>query len=75
MFSMSVNINPRMLLIRTQFLIQGVVSCFGGGALLSTVFIHLLGEVRESIEESSSAFGEIPLAELLVCCGEVENTS
>lgn len=46
---------------------------FGGGVLLATTFLHLLPEVRETIEELQHD-GELPatsfpLAELLMCVG------
>jgi len=52
----------------------GVVLCFGGGILLSTVLLHMLREVRESLERAT-VLGmipetlEYPLAELLVGMG------
>jgi len=52
----------------------GVVLCFGGGVLLSTVLIHMTPEVRELMERATKA-GSIPakvkypFAELLVCIG------
>jgi len=52
----------------------GTVLCFGGGVLLSTVFIHMLREVRESLEKATSMGMmpkdlEFPFAELLICMG------
>jgi len=55
----------------------GIVLCFGGGVLISTVFIHMLGEVRESLERAAglgmmpTAMLELeyPFAELLLCLG------
>ena len=52
----------------------GIVLCFGGGVLLSTVFIHMVAEVRESLE-SATTMGMIPqgtdfpFAECLICMG------
>jgi hypothetical protein len=52
----------------------GIVLCFGGGVLLSTVFIHMVREVRESLERAT-IMGmnlvemEFPFAELLICMG------
>jgi len=52
----------------------GSVLCIGGGVLLSTVFIHMLGEVRESMARAKE-FGllpkevDYPFAELLFCVG------
>ena len=49
--------------------------CFGGGILLSTVLLHMLREVRESLERAT-VLGmipetlEYPLAELLVGMGK-----
>jgi len=48
--------------------------CFGAGLLLSTCFIHMIPEVRESFEEAA-ALGEwpileqFPFAETVVCLG------
>ena len=48
--------------------------CFGGGVLLATVLMHMLREVRESIERAVN-FGmipgvaEYPFAELMVGLG------
>jgi len=52
----------------------GVVLCFGGGVLLSTVFIHMVTEVRESLERATTmgmipVEMEFPFAELLICMG------
>ena len=54
----------------------GVVLCFGGGVLLSTVFIHMVTEVRESLERATTmgmipVEMEFPFAELLICMGRV----
>ena len=54
----------------------GVVLCFGGGVLLSTVFIHMVTEVRESLERATTldmipVEMEFPFAELLICMGNV----
>lgn len=50
--------------------------CFGGGVLLATCFIHMIPEVRESLEvvkrSGSSVISHdtsFPFAELLICCG------
>ncbi|KAJ9579486.1 hypothetical protein L9F63_024404, partial [Diploptera punctata] len=50
--------------------------CFGGGVLLATCFIHMIPEVRESLEavkrNGSSVISpstSFPLAELFICCG------
>ena len=54
---------------------SGIVLCFGGGVLLSTVLIHMMKEVRELLERATNA-GIIPkdikypFAELLLCIGE-----
>jgi len=54
--------------------IIGAVLCIGGGVLLSTVFIHLLKEVRESMDRARK-YGlvnmdtEYPFAELILCLG------
>ncbi|XP_067008325.2 zinc transporter ZIP1 [Anabrus simplex] len=57
---------------RGQSVLQ-LLLCFGGGALLCTTFLHLLPEVRESIETLQHG-GEIDetdfhLPELIMCCG------
>jgi zinc transporter 1/2/3 len=54
-------------------LILSLLLCFGGGALLSTMFLHMLPEVREFISELQGE-GEIAetsfsLPELTMCCG------
>ena len=49
--------------------------CIGGGVLLSTVFIHMLKEVRESMDRAM-ALGmlpkeaDYPFAELIICMGK-----
>ena len=58
----------------TDYIDVGAVLCFGGGVLLSTVFIHIVREVRESLEKATF-FGikpteiDFPFAELLICMG------
>jgi len=52
----------------------GTVLCFGGGVLLGTVFMHMLKEVRESMEGAVSMgflpeIAEYPFSELLICLG------
>lgn len=46
---------------------------FGGGVLLCTIFLHLLPEVTENVEElyKEKLIPEfkVPLPELLTCCG------
>ncbi|XP_023710544.1 zinc transporter ZIP1 [Cryptotermes secundus] len=58
---------------RTSRLILSLLICFGGGALLSTMFLHMLPEVREFISElqaeSEIAETSVSLPELLMCCG------
>ena len=59
-------------------IIAGTVLCFGGGVLLGTVFMHMLKEVRESMEEAVSMgfwpeIADYPFSELLICLGK--NTS
>jgi zinc transporter 1/2/3 len=58
---------------RTSQLILSLLLCFGGGALLCTMFLHMLPEVREFISELQEQ-GEIAetsfsLPELMLCCG------
>ena len=48
--------------------------CFGGGVLLATVMMHMLGEVRESLEIATEKGKlpkdlEYPFAELMVGLG------
>ena len=50
--------------------------CFGGGVLLATCFIHMIPEVRESLEAVKRSGSSViprntsfPLAELFICCG------
>ena len=38
------------------FHFSGIVLCFGGGVLISTVFIHMLGEVKLLFEEEKNIF-------------------
>ena len=38
------------------FRFSGIVLCFGGGVLISTVFIHMLGEVELLFEEDENIF-------------------
>ena len=38
------------------FHFSGIVLCFGGGVLISTVFIHMLGEVELLFEEDKNIF-------------------
>ena len=52
----------------------GIVLCFGGGVLIFTVFIHILQEVRESLEEAMKMGilpedSEFPFAEFMICVG------
>ena len=67
----------KLLLVSNQYQMfcSGIVLCFGGGVLLSTVLIHMMKEVRELLERATMA-GIIPkdikypFAELLLCIGE-----
>lgn len=50
--------------------------CFGGGVLLGTCFIHMIPEVRETIEAVKRTDSSVvshdtsfPFAEFLICCG------
>ena len=48
--------------------------CIGGGVLLSTVFIHMLKEVRESMDKATEMGmlpmeADYPFAELILCMG------
>ena len=52
----------------------GIVLCFGGGVLLSTVLLHMVREVRESIARATAlamlaGMEEYPFAELLIGLG------
>jgi len=52
----------------------GAVLCIGGGVLLSTVFIHMLKEVRESMDRARymgmlPQDADYPFAELIICMG------
>ncbi|XP_069680677.1 zinc transporter ZIP1-like [Periplaneta americana] len=53
--------------------ILSLMLCFGGGALLCTTFLHMLPEVRESIEdlqgEEKISKTSFHLPELVMCCG------
>ena len=52
---------------------MGITLCFGGGVLLATVFIHMIPEVRESLDHASSLGympdSHYPFSELLICLG------
>jgi zinc transporter 1/2/3 len=50
--------------------------CFGGGVLLATCFIHMIPEVRETLEVVKRSGSSVikhdtsfPFAEFLICCG------
>lgn len=52
---------------------MGIILCIGGGVLLSTVFIHMIPEVRESLAHAGD-LGYMPdahyaFAELVICLG------
>ena len=54
----------------------GIVLCFGGGVLLSTVLLHMVREVRESIARATAlamlpGMEEYPFAELLIGLGNI----
>ena len=58
-----------------MYSMKGIVLCFGGGVLLSTVLIHMLAEVRESMDRAThlgiiSEEAEFPFAELFICLGD-----
>lgn len=58
---------------KTSQLILSLLLCFGGGALLCTMFLHMLPEVREIITDLQGE-GEIgetsfSLPEMFMCCG------
>jgi zinc transporter 1/2/3 len=67
------------LLQRRRVRVDAAISlclCFGGGVLLATCFIHMIPEVRESIEAVKRSGSTVisddtsfPFAELLICCG------
>ena len=66
----------KCFILKKCVLVLGTVLCFGGGVLLSTVFIHMLKEVRESLEKATSMGMmpedmEFPFAELLICTGKL----
>merc|ERR1711971_880139 len=52
----------------------GFILCFGGGVLVSTIFIHMLSEVKETLSQAAE-FGampedsEYPFPELIVLMG------
>ena len=46
---------------------MAAMMCFGGGVLLSTVFIHMLPEVRDNLVKVT--FVDYPFAELTLCAG------
>ena len=45
----------------------------GGGVLLATVMVHMVREVRESLDRAAelgvSLPQDFPVAELVICCG------
>jgi len=52
----------------------GSILCIGGGVLLSTVFIHMLKEVRDSMDRAVDMGmmpkeSDYPFAELIICMG------
>eukprot|EP00095_Tigriopus_kingsejongensis_P009625 maker-scaffold94_size379870-snap-gene-0.13 protein:Tk09625 transcript:maker-scaffold94_size379870-snap-gene-0.13-mRNA-1 annotation:"zinc transporter zip1" len=52
---------------------MGIILCVGGGVLISTVFVHMIPEVRESLAHAAS-LGYMPdshyaFAELIICLG------
>ena len=54
--------------------VLGGVLCTGGGLLLSTVFLHMLREVRESLEAAAiqghlPEDSHYPFPELIICMG------
>jgi zinc transporter 1/2/3 len=58
---------------KTSQLILSLLLCFGGGALLCTMFLHMLPEVRDIIVDLQGdgeiAETDFSLPELLMCCG------
>ena len=53
--------------------------CVGGGVLLSTVFIHMLPEVRDSMDRAKvvgmiNTEADYPFAELIICMGKSNNS-
>jgi zinc transporter 1/2/3 len=58
---------------KTSQLILSLLLCFGGGALLCTMFLHMLPEVREFVSELQGegdiAETSFSLPELMLCCG------
>ncbi|KAK7081991.1 hypothetical protein SK128_002096 [Halocaridina rubra] len=57
---------------RAKFILSGCL-CFGAGVLMSTVFLHILPENRETfqtaMEENYLAETEYPIAEIMMCVG------
>merc|ERR1712150_91705 len=47
----------------------GVALCAGGGILISTIFIHMMKEVKELLAKTHLSQSQIPLPELLLCTG------
>ena len=51
----------------------GFALCAGGGVLLATVMVHMVREVRESLDRAAglgvSLPQDFPVAELVICCG------
>jgi zinc transporter 1/2/3 len=57
----------------TSRLVLSLLVCFGGGALLCTMFLHMLPEVSELVSdlqaEGDMAETSFSLPELMMCCG------
>jgi len=75
-FGLAPLVLTRMLKKRDRWLKKfiGFILCFGGGVLVSTIFIHMLSEVKETLSQAAE-FGampedsEYPFPELIVLMG------
>ena len=71
-------VSHRLVEQRRQRVDAAISFClsFGGGVLLATCFVHMIPEVRESLESVKRSGSSVisyntsfPFAELLICCG------
>lgn len=72
------SVSHRLVNQRRQRVDAAISFClsFGGGVLLATCFIHMIPEVRESLEAAKRSGSSVishntsfPFAEFIICCG------
>jgi len=75
-FGLAPLVLTRMLKKRERWLKKfvGFILCFGGGVLLSTIFVHMLKEIKETLERAAELGGlpeesEYPFPELIILMG------